>query len=92
MRWGCWWGEKESKTALGGGRAPCLGKGEMHVSKDRKVGEKTGDSFSEIAASRRQRAGREVCVCTHMQGRGEAVSDSTAVVFADKSFWRMINV
>lgn len=65
---------------------------EMHVSKDRKAGEKTGDSFSEIAASRRQRAGREVCACTHMQGRGEAVSDSTAVVFADKSFWRMINV
>lgn len=67
------WDRKQSSFRWWESSLPVKGRDdiiEMQVSKDRKEGEKTGDSFSEISANQRQRAGREgcVCACTHREG------------------------
>lgn len=68
------WDRKQSSFRWWESSLPVKGRDdiiEMQVSKDRKEGEKTGDSFSEIAANQRQRAGREGCVCVRAHtGKG----------------------
>lgn len=89
------WDRKQSSFRWWESSLPVKGRDdiiEMQVSKDRKEGEKTGDSFFRNSCQPETKGWQGgVCVCVHTQGRGEAVSDSTAVVSADKSFWRMIN-
>lgn len=87
----------KSKAVLSGRKTPCLWEGEMASVRD------TCEQRQESRRQNRRQLCKNSCqsemmdwqgsVCVHAHTRwGAAWSDSIAVVSADKSFWRVINV